>query len=87
MEADLSRSLRVPIVLLVVEGGPGTYQTVAAAIRQGQTVMVVRESKGCAQTIAEYIEQAELSRGPLFRPRQGPRSSTELANRHLVNET
>ena len=37
-----------------------------------------------ASAIAEYIEQAEITRGPLFRPRQGPRSSTELANRHLV---
>ena len=38
-----------------------------------------------ASAIAEYIEQAEISRGPLFRPRKGPRSSTELANRHLVS--
>ncbi len=38
-----------------------------------------------ASAIAEYIEQAEITRGPLFRPRKGPRSSTELANRHLVS--
>ena len=35
-----------------------------------------------ASAIAEYIEQAQITRGPLFRPRTGPRSE-ELANRHL----
>ena len=40
-----------------------------------------------ASAIAEYIEMAEITRGPLFRPRKGPRNSTELANRHLASNT
>jgi integrase len=35
-----------------------------------------------AEAIAEYIDRAELVRGPLFRPRLGPRSK-HLANRHF----
>ena len=35
-----------------------------------------------AQAIAEYIAKAELTAGPLFRPRRGPRSQ-KLASRHL----
>jgi integrase len=40
-----------------------------------------------ASAIAEYIEMAEITRGPLFRPRKGPRNSTDLANRHLASNT
>ena len=39
-----------------------------------------------ASAIAEYIEKAEITRGPLFRPRKGPRSD-ELANRHMASNS
>lgn len=35
-----------------------------------------------AEAIAQYLEAAEINRGPLFRPRTGPRSS-QLSNRRL----
>ena len=36
-----------------------------------------------AEAIREYIRRAEISRGPLFRPRVGPHSK-QLANRHFT---
>jgi len=39
-----------------------------------------------AQAISEYIAKAELTSGPLFRPRRGPRSPM-LADRHLEAST
>lgn len=37
-----------------------------------------------AEAIAEYLRLAEITRGPIFRPRSGPRSNT-LAPRHLTS--
>ena len=56
LEAEISRVYRVPLVLLVLEGGPNTYETVKSAVSQGQMVVLVKESKGAAQTICEFIE-------------------------------
>ena len=39
-----------------------------------------------AEAIAEYIDQAEITRGPLFRPRLNPRSK-KLAKRHMDSLT
>lgn len=39
-----------------------------------------------AQAIQEYLEKAEITRGPLFRPRLGPKSET-LANRHMASNS
>ena len=46
----------MPNVLLVVQGGPGTYATVQKSIESGVRVILVKESRGAAQVIAEYIE-------------------------------
>ena len=37
-----------------------------------------------AHAIEEYLDQGELTRGPLFRPRSGPKSQHRLANRHFT---
>ena len=83
-ESELSREFGVPLVMLVLEGGPGTYETVVNAINQGHMVVVVKESGGAAQTIAEYVEPADTrSTERLFdadahvvhRPHLGPGTS------------
>ena len=48
--------LRVPRVLLVVQGGLGTFQTVNEMLLSGCHVVIVKESGGCAQIVAEFIE-------------------------------
>ena len=56
LEAEIAREKKVPLVLLVLEGGPGTYETVASAVQEEHMVVLVKESKGAAQTISEFIE-------------------------------
>ena len=56
LEQAISQRFRVPNVLLVVQGGPGTYATVQKSIESGVRVILVKESRGAAQVIAEYIE-------------------------------
>ena len=56
IEQALSERFRVPSVLLVVQGGLGTYATVRRGTEIGQRVVLVKESRGAAQVIAEYIE-------------------------------
>jgi len=49
LEHALAQRYRVPTVLLVVQGGPGTYATVRKGIEMGQRVILVKESRGAAQ--------------------------------------
>ncbi|PAA74606.1 hypothetical protein BOX15_Mlig004825g3 [Macrostomum lignano] len=43
---------QVPTVCLVVQGGPGTVQTVKCAVEQGTPVLLVRGSQGAADILA-----------------------------------
>ena len=62
LESELAKYYRVPLVLLVIEGGANTYKTVINALRRGHMVVLVKESKGAAQAIAEYIQPIASSR-------------------------
>ena len=42
----------VPMVLIVVQGGPKTLHTIEIAINQNVPILVLAESKGCADLIA-----------------------------------
>lgn len=54
-EQHLADTFKVPHVLLVIKGGPGTYATVRSAVDMSQRIILVKESHGAAQVIAEYI--------------------------------
>jgi hypothetical protein len=56
VEEKMCDFLRVPRVLLVIQGGRGTFQTVNAMLLSGCHVVIVKESGGCAQVVAEFIE-------------------------------
>ena len=56
VEEKICEDLRVPRVLLVIQGGPGTFQTVNATLRVDCHVVIVKESGGCAQAVAEFAE-------------------------------
>ena len=54
-ESTYARLKGVPLVLLVVQGGPGTLATVQSTASLQQAVLVVRDSGGAADAIADYI--------------------------------
>ena len=56
VEEMISQHLRVPRVLLVVQGGPGTFRTVTDTLVVDCPVVIVKESGGCAAAIAEFVE-------------------------------
>ena len=56
VEETICDFLRVPRVLLVIQGGLGTFKTVNELLLSGCHVVIVKESGGCAQVVAEFIE-------------------------------
>ena len=56
VEEKISEDLRVPRVLLVIQGGPGTFLTVDDTLADYCHVVLVKESGGCAQAVAEFVE-------------------------------
>ena len=61
VEETISEDLRVPRVLVVIQGGPGTFRTVKDTLTHGDRqsgchVVLVKESGGCAQAVAEFVE-------------------------------
>lgn len=49
---DDSESETVPMVLIVVQGGPNTLLTVAESLAQNIPVLILADSKGCADLIS-----------------------------------
>jgi len=60
MRAELERtyatSKGVPVVLLVVQGGPGTLDMMHASAEQGSPLLVLSDSGGAATALWEYCE-------------------------------
>ena len=61
IEGFVSRLLfNIPIVQLVVQGGPGTIATVRATAEEGSPIVVCIDSGGAATAIYEFIENDYL---------------------------
>ena len=56
LEATYSMSKGVPLVLLVVQGGPGTLATVHSALENHTRVVVLEESGGEIETSSGAVE-------------------------------
>ena len=56
IEAAYSESRHVPIVLLVVQGGPGTLATVAATAKNHNPIVLLVDSGGAASAIHAYVK-------------------------------
>lgn len=54
LESHLAQKKRVPIVQLVVQGGPGTVATVEATARRGNPIVLLVDSGGAATAIHQY---------------------------------
>ena len=55
LEATYASQKAVPIVLVVLQGGPGTLGMVLAYARNGQAILLVRGSGGAADAVASYL--------------------------------
>lgn len=60
LEHALSRRKKVPRVLIVVHGGPGTLSTVHEAIGAGCPVVLVSDSGGLATCLHQYLQFGEF---------------------------
>ena len=60
------------VVLLVVQGGPGTLKMLLESARRGSSILIVSESGGAATAVFEYVrrggDKAELD--PKFEARK-----------------
>ena len=74
LEERLSNDMRIPKVLLVLSGGKGTVEMVAESVKRCTPVVLVKESGGAAQAIAEFL-------APLL-----PHKEQLLQNRPLLAE-
>ena len=54
VETHLARVKRVPIVLLVLNGGPGTMTTILQASLSGTPIVILADSGGAATAIYQY---------------------------------
>ena len=66
IETRLAEKHNVPIIYLVIAGGPNTLANVVNAIKNDCPVVLILDSKGCAQAVGEFA-QSFLSRGCLRR--------------------
>lgn len=62
IETKLSEKHNLPIICLVISGGPNTLATLVQAIKHDCPVVLVRDSKGCALAVAELVQKL-LRRG------------------------
>ncbi|ESO93554.1 hypothetical protein LOTGIDRAFT_161660 [Lottia gigantea] len=49
----------IPVVLLVLQGGPGTYQTIHGAIKNKTPTVVIKGTGGAADIIAQAFQKAK----------------------------
>ena len=59
LESAFADLLRVPVVLLCVQGGPGTVRSVYEACLKGTPVVVVAESGGCSTVVYEFCKKGK----------------------------
>ena len=79
MRSDLEKKIcehyRVPGVQIVMQGSYGTLKTIASALAHERQVVLIHDSGGAAQVLAEIIEplldrEKELTREEMFRKRE-----------------
>ena len=60
LQARLMEKFNAPTVLVVIQGGGGTLQTVLRALKQGMVAVVAADSGKCASAIEEYVRTGEV---------------------------
>ena len=60
IEQHMMQSRAVPMVLLVVQGGPGTLATVLANAQLGCPVVLLSNSGGAASAVSRFVQAGAL---------------------------
>ena len=66
LEAAVSKARNIPIVQLVVQGGPGTLATVESTALAGKPIVVLVDSGGAATALHKYCTQGLEAVEPKF---------------------
>ena len=56
VEKRLVEKLSLPSVLIVIQGGKGTFATVLQHFKNHSPVVLVRESRGCARALSDFVQ-------------------------------
>lgn len=57
LERVYATSKGVPVVVLIVQGGPGTLDLMHASAEQGSPLLVLSDSGGAATALSQYVER------------------------------
>ena len=81
LEATISNTKGVPIVQLVVQGGPGTLATVESIALEGKPIVILTNSGGAATAIYNFCKSGLSAVEEKFRHMEA-----RLANIKLIND-
>ena len=70
---------KVPLVQIMVQGGPGTLSTVLAAAKVAVPIIVLTDSGGAASALATYCER-QMVTDPKFRQHESVLREIHLHN-------
>ena len=55
LEQCCAQQQSVPLIIIVIQGGEGTFKTAAAALQNDCQAIFVRDSGGCAELVANFV--------------------------------
>lgn len=61
LESYVSQTKRAPLILLVVQGGPGTVSTMVATAESGEPLIILSDSGGAASAFHQYVSTGQLT--------------------------
>ena len=84
LESTYADHKAVPVVLLVVQGGPGTLGMVVAYAQNDKAILLVRESGGAADAVADYVLTGRTD-DPKFQSEASQKSLQEISSLHKAS--
>jgi transient receptor potential cation channel subfamily M member 2 len=73
LEASISKAKGIPIVQLVVQGGPGTLQTVESTALAGKPIVVLTDTGGAATALHTFVTRGIDAVEPKFQKLEASR--------------
>ena len=87
LEAAISKAKGIPIVQLVVQGGPGTLQTVESTALAGKPIVVLADTGGAATALHAFCHGGIDAVEPRFQKLEASFPPPCSALRHIVLRT
>lgn len=60
LQAELKRAYGAPTVLVVIQGGEGTLETLVRSLRQGIVAVLAADSGKCASAVSHFVRTGEV---------------------------